>query len=51
MSVILKTINLNSQVIYNLELAFVRNIFQNGYLSTLIDMLKHLVRLPEHNSI
>ena len=28
-------------------LAFVRNLFQNGYPPTMIDMLKHSVRLPE----
>ena len=30
------------------EPASVRNLFQNGYPCTLIEMLKHSVRLPEH---
>ena len=36
------------QAIYNLELAFVRNIFQNGDLFTLIDMLKYSFWQPDH---
>ena len=37
-----------SEGCFHTEPAFVWNMFQNGYLSTLIDVLKHSVRLPEH---
>ena len=33
---------------YHRKLAFVWNLFQKGYTSTLIDMLKHSVQQPQH---
>ena len=37
-----------SERCFHTEPAFVMNLLQNGYLSILIDMLIHSVRLPEH---